>query len=413
MSNDFLEAQLSELRARIEWFDEERRKAAKRLAEVEQRVELRTRELETRDQRIAELERHYGDLKSQLSTLQQFPDQITQARQEAQRLVEENMARRVEAEQEIRRLQRVEHDTLAREIAELKKLPPLIARQDTSLEQRRAEEARLVKLIATLQTRFPPIDSRLEALSNSAAYLQESNKQLGRSLTQVETALIEVNKRWEPLETRIDLAIKAVTRNESAVQTVAREQAEALRQLKEALEQTRLSDYQRKQRLDEWQQSFSSYQEEISRFQREWGKSVDQVRVAEAAVLALDEWRKTIELQQRESAELMRVELNRLQSAWQEFATENRKQWRSREVDNDQRWQAADRRFQQAIEQFQSFTDKLDKLDQERDALWRVQTAQSDAIKRWPLLWLEEVEKALANNPNRRRQPALTPVREE
>jgi hypothetical protein len=30
-----------------------------------------------------------------------------------------------------------------------------------------------------------------------------------------------------------------------------------------------------------------------------------------------------------------------------------------------------------------------------------------------PLMWMEEVEKAIAQNPNRRRQPALVPVREE
>lgn len=413
MATDFLEAQLSELRARIEWFDEERRKVAKRLAELEQRVELRTRELQTRDQRIAELERQLTDVKAQLGAIHDFPVQLTQVREETQQLVAENMARRLEAEQEIKRLQRVEHDNLAREIAELKKLPSQVARHETNLEQRQAEEGRLVKLIATLQTRFPPIESRLEALDNSQAYLQEANKQVGRNLSVAESALIELNKRWEPLETRIDLAIKAVTRTESATQGLTREQGEAQRQVKEALEQLRLSDYQRKQRLDDWQAAFNANQEEMARYQREWVRMADQIKVAEASISTLDEWRKQIELQQRESAELMRVELNRLRTAWQDFTVENSKQWKSRDVDSEQRWQAADRRFQQVLEQVQGLLEKLDRLDQERDALWRVQTAQADAIKRWPLLWLEEVEKALANNPNRRRQPALTPVREE
>lgn len=57
--------------------------------------------------------------------------------------------------------------------------------------------------------------------------------------------------------------------------------------------------------------------------------------------------------------------------------------------------------------------EKISKLEQEKDLLWRVQTAQSDAFKQFPRIWLEEVEKAIQQNPNRRRQPALVPVREE
>ena len=61
----------------------------------------------------------------------------------------------------------------------------------------------------------------------------------------------------------------------------------------------------------------------------------------------------------------------------------------------------------------QALEDELERLTTELNQLTRVQAAQSEAIKKWPLTWLEEVEKALDQNPNRRRQPALVPVREE
>lgn len=52
-------------------------------------------------------------------------------------------------------------------------------------------------------------------------------------------------------------------------------------------------------------------------------------------------------------------------------------------------------------------------MNLDKDTLWRVQTAQADALKQLPRMWLEEVEKAITNNPNRRRQPALVPIRED
>ncbi len=64
-------------------------------------------------------------------------------------------------------------------------------------------------------------------------------------------------------------------------------------------------------------------------------------------------------------------------------------------------------------EQITLLEDALSKLKEEKDLLWRVQNAQSDALKQWPRIWLEEVEKAIEQNPNRRRQPALVPIQEE
>lgn len=413
MSLETLETELSELRARMEWFDEERRKNAKRLAELEQRVELRTREIEARDQRIGELERQLADVKAQLGAIASFQAQINQTREEFARLVDEAATRRLEAEQEIKRLQRLEIDNLARELAELKKLPTLIGRLENNLEQRRVEESRLGKLIATVQNRFPPIDSRLEALSNQLAYLQETSKQHGRGLTQVETALLEVGKRWEPLETRLALAVSGITRTETSVQGVAREFGDLQRQVKEGLEQVRLADYQHKQRLDEWERAFGDYRTEMARFNKEWLRFAEQSKTAETAVQAIDEWRRQIELQQREVAELTRVELNRMRGQWQEFVADNQKQWKGQEVEAEQRWQSAVRRDHELGEQLHALLEKLDRLEQDKETLWRVQSAQSDAIKRLPLLWLEEVDKAIQNNPQRRRQPALVPVREE
>jgi hypothetical protein len=52
-------------------------------------------------------------------------------------------------------------------------------------------------------------------------------------------------------------------------------------------------------------------------------------------------------------------------------------------------------------------------VKREQEKVWRVQSAQAEAIKQIPRIWQEEVEKTLAHDPNRRRQPALVPVNED
>jgi len=95
------------------------------------------------------------------------------------------------------------------------------------------------------------------------------------------------------------------------------------------------------------------------------------------------------------------------------FEIELEQKWKNFEVDAEQKWSAVRRSEQQWREEFATIDELLVKLQQDnRNLIWRVQAAQADAIKKWPRLWLEEVEKAVELNPNRRLQSSTgTPLR--
>ena len=90
-----------------------------------------------------------------------------------------------------------------------------------------------------------------------------------------------------------------------------------------------------------------------------------------------------------------------------------RSRWKNFEVDIDQRLSTADRHERQLREQLATMDERVEELNQEQEKMWRVQNAQVDAIKQFPRVWQEEIEKTLAHDPNRRRQPTLVPVRDE
>jgi hypothetical protein len=151
----------------------------------------------------------------------------------------------------------------------------------------------------------------------------------------------------------------------------------------------------------------------MERYGREWVKFSDQYKASKMALQTMAEWQKQIEQRQNEASELTRVEANRIKALWDNFITENDKQRTNFEVDQDQRWSAAQRREKKILVQIQELALEAEQIEQDKDTLWRVQTAQAEAMKKWPRILLEEVEKAIAHNPNSRRQPALVPVRED
>jgi hypothetical protein len=225
--------------------------------------------------------------------------------------------------------------------------------------------------------------------------------------------MVEVNKRWSPIDDRLDVLASNLSKLDGNVRTAVDAQQEIRESTKTWMEQIQIGEYERNQKLDNWRQLLDEQAQTIEQFSREWVSFSDQYKEAKMAVQTLTNWQAQIEQQQKDTAELLRVESHRSQSQWDNFVLENDKRWKSYNMELEQRWSSLNRQLRQTGEQIMQLEENLKQVNEDKDTLWRVQTAQADALKQLPRMWLEEVEKAINQNPNRRRQPALVPIREE
>ena len=408
-----LAQELEEIRIRLEWLDGERRKTTRKLAEMEQRVELQVRELDGREQRIKDLERQLASTNAQLARLPQVDTQLAHFKDEIIQMIEQYDQRRIQAEDELDRLRRVEHEVTARELADIRKDIVSIPRLHSDLDLRQAEEARLANLIGVQKNKLGALENQVETWANSFTFLEQKEKQNSRHISEIQTNFPEINKRWEYIYSRLDTLQSAISRLENGLQGLAEDQKALQESTKGWMEQIQIGEYERNQRLESWRRVLDEHTDTIERFGKQWVTFSDQYKEAKMAVQTLSQWQEQIEKQQREAAELLRMETHRMQSRWDTFVHEDEKKWKNFEVDAEQRWLAANRHEREVREQMNVVEEALERLKQEKDLIWRVQAAQADAMKQFPRIWLEEVEKALSQNPGRRRQPALVPVREE
>ena len=405
--------ELRDLRQQVEWQDEERRKVGRKLTEIEQRVLLQEREIAPRDQRIQDLEAQLSNLSSQLSRLPQIDVKLSQFKDDIVQMIEQYDQRRVQAQAEMEALRRVEHESNVREIADVRKELPAIPRLQRDMEMRQAEETRLANLIGQQQNKITAVANRVDTWENSHTFLEEKEKQNTRNISEAQAKLVEINKRWSPIHDRLDVLTSNVSKLDINIRNVSEAQQEIRDSTKGWMEQIQIGEYERNQRLESWRQVLEENAKTIEQFSKDWIMFSDQYKEAKMAVQTLAPWQAQLEQQQRDLAELLRVEHSRLQSHMENFLLENDKKWRSFEVEIEQRWAGLNRQSRQILEQITLLEEELKVIEQDKETLWRVQTAQSDALKQWPRLWLEEVEKAVSRNPSRRRQPALVPVREE
>lgn len=412
-NNTIQRHELEEILNRLDWVDEERRKTARKLTEMEQLVGNQTRELESRDQRIRDLEVRLLNQTTQLNRVSQIDTTLQQFKDELVALIEQYDQRRIQTAAESERLRRLEKEGQVREIAEIRKELPEIGRLRSDMELRQAEESRLAQLIGKVQNRLPAVENRIESWERDLSFLADNERQWAKNITTLEGSLLEVTRRLEPLQGRIDILSSNILKAESNIQDLTGLQVEVRQTVKQWVDQIQLGEYERNQRMENWMRAAEDNKKALEQFTKDWIGFSEQYREAQMALEALTEWQRQFEGQQREMGEVNRVEIGRMHTRWDGFLADYEKRWRNFQLEQEQRASDGQRRDRQLEEQIQEQLERIKELEAEKDTMWRVQAAQLDAVKNFPRIWLEEVEKARARDPNRRRQPALVPVEME
>jgi chromosome segregation ATPase len=328
-------------------------------------------------------------------------------------MIDQYDQRRVKANEEQERVRRVEHESTARELGDIRKELPAISRLAQDMEQRQAEDARLANLIGVQKNQISSVSNQLEETQRTLSFVEEKEKQSSRAIADLQNSIIEINKRWGPFNDRVDVLASKVARLETTFQSLKEGQDRVEDSLKIWMEQLQVGEHERNKKLEKWRLTLEEQAQTLDQFRKEWVVFSDQYKEAKMAVDTLSGWQRQIEQQQQETNEIMRIDSHRMQSRWDNFTQENEKRWRNLEMEMEQRWQNVARQEKQILEHIQELEGFLKELDQEKNRLMRIQSAQADAIKKFPVLWLEEIEKAEAQDPNRRRAAPLIPVREE
>ncbi len=405
--------QLEQLRNRLDWMDEERLKNGRRMVQLEQRLTAWERELENREKHIKDVESKLTKMTLQLGRVSNLDSQLELFKDELVKMIEQYDQRRIEGYQELDKLRRIEHEVQQRDIADIRKELTPISRMENELKLRESEDERIAKMTSILQNQIPPIKNEIETWKQDLKFIEESERTNASTIAEMQASIHEHVKKLESIETRLDITNHSLSKVQVTTQEVDDGISEVQHQINQWSNQVLVGEQQRNKRITEWESVIENIMASMEKYADEWVKYSNQYKEAKTTLEAIAEWQQRVEKQQREAAELARIEANQMRSRWDKFAKENEKRWTNYIVEQEQLWAGSNRREKQLQERLLELDELIEGIKQDKDTLWRVQTAQGEAMKKWPRIWLEEVEKAKTLNPNSRRQPDLVPVREE
>ncbi len=358
--------ELSQLEQMVRFLDEERKKDKATIAALQERTEQQSLFIEAQAKDLEGLRQQYTHLQTDLRRTDAYPDMVEKAQRDLTSTIEElkDQLRRQKVEQD--RLRRAEIEVLTQEINELdKKIRPFF-RYEEALEARAAGEQRLQTQIQSVTSGLSDLTKRMEDRMQSIVYLEEQRRADARRIAAVEGDIM-------PLRNKIEEFNVKLVRLEDGVRKLPGRVEEAIQIAKSyepKIEELRVADFQREQRVKQYAEQAERVNEEVARLVEETQKYTLLYNQNRQALEGLEDLRVRLEKRQNEIAEMQRLNEERLRRQWEEWQATFARDWQKRLVTEEDRWRRQDLANQKAIEHLAEIDEQVKLYYQELLALW-------------------------------------------
>ena len=176
---------LTQLSQMVTWLDEEHRRDRAEIARLQQRIEAQSSDIIEQARRIQELEGRLAGTTAQLTRFNQVDQAITNTKNELVALVERAYEERVSGQRELERARMGDREMLSREIGEVRRELPRIARLEESIQTRVVEDDRLSELIMGVRNQIGALSKEVEERTRQIPFLVEQRTSDTRRIAQL------------------------------------------------------------------------------------------------------------------------------------------------------------------------------------------------------------------------------------
>ncbi|MDY0018488.1 MAG: hypothetical protein RBT47_00650 [Anaerolineae bacterium] len=368
--------ELTQLEQMVRWLDEERKKDKVTLAAFQERLEQQILLTESQAREMDRLRQDIATLRIDLNRTNDYPAMIEKSQQDLSSQFEalKDQLRREKADTE--RLRQAEIEGLNQQLADVDKRLRILPRLEERLQAREAGEQQLQTQTQQLANSMADLGKRAEDRFQSVVYLEEQRRADARRIAAIEGDIPPLRKATDESiakTVRLEDSLRKLTsRIEEAVQTTKTYDAK--------IEELRVADFQREQRMRQYAEQAAKVETETSRLLEQTQKYALLYNQNKQAMDGLESFRARLEKRQNEIAEMQRLNEERLARQWEEWQGNFARDWQKRLVAEEDHWRRQELDNQKTIEQLADLTEETTIYYKEIAALWESQQGVTD---RW------------------------------
>jgi hypothetical protein len=358
--------ELSQLEQMVRFLDEERKKDKATIATLQERAEQQRLLIDAQAKELNDLRQHLAMLQTDIRRTDEYPGMVEKTHRDLTSEIEtlKEQLRRERIEQT--KLRRAEIEALTQDLNVIdKKIRPLF-RYEEQLEARAAGEQRLQEQVQQISSTVSDLSKRTEDRFQSVVYLEEQRRADARRIAALEGDI-------PPLRNKIEEYNVKLVRLEDGVRKLPGRVEEAIQIAKSydpKIEELRVADFQREQRMKQYADQAEKVEEEVQRLVEETQKYTLLYNQNKQALDSLTDFRTRLEKRQNEIAEMQRLNEERLRRQWEEWQATFARDWQKRLVTEEDRWRREDLNNQKVVEHLAEIDEQTKLYYQEIVALW-------------------------------------------
>lgn len=395
--------EIAQLAQMVNWLDEEHRRDRAEIARLQQRIEAQSADIIEQARRIQDLEARIAATQGHLGRFNQIEQSISNAKVELGALVERAEEVRIQAQREVERSRLSDREVLSREISEVRRELPRIARVEEVLGLREVEDQRLSELIMGVRNQIGGLAKEIEERTRQIPFLAEQRTSDTKRIAQLQQETVELFKRTEAIGGRLPLFEEGIRKNHAEYEKLP-PMVEALRNRQvEFMEKTRAMVVDREQVLTRWQETIEEQKTIVAQAYERVQSFAQQIDVSRRAVNEMQEFKDMILREQAQVQELQRLAEERIRREMDEFREDFEKKRRKAELRQEHLWSEQDKYNREVIERFPPIHHDIKIVETLVQEVWKLQETYGNYFVGVAQAWLEGTEQAIRSRDEQMR----------
>ena len=375
-----------DLKNRVDWLDEERRKDKAQLAKLEERLAGITAASESHGKQLQELGAQLAKVGARVQ-LQKVDELLSKNREETGRALEAMEKRRLELEDQVSKSRILEKDRVEKTMGEFKKQMDTLADMREMMEARKAEQARQAVLLQEMRKTLDAIQKRDEERTRIVAAIEEGRRQDIRRMADIQGEHQTIRQKSGEIDSRLDAVETTSTRLDAKLREITAQELERRNAMAIWQEQQQASATERERQWKIWEKQSAESIAHMNEFLGQIDTYRELERSMGQAIKEFHEISERSEQKLKEMAEIQRIQEDRLRQDWNAFQADDQKRWTAQNLTWEDEWRERDRKFTKATErlarleeQSEEFADAL-RSTQEGDRA-RLETL-ANTVREW------------------------------
>ena len=365
--------EFEQLVKRLEWLDEEHRKAKASIITFEERMTALESKIDSVAKQLKPLPKQIADVANTASRLNQFDAIFKNQREDMNKAIDDIEKRFQAREREVTTRHQKDFEPILKALNDLRQtieseFPPI----KRDLKTRVLEENRLRQEIQELK---PPIEAAKRAAEEATIVqhaFDENRKQEAKRVADLQGEIAALRKRIEEAKAKADLNADSWKNMDIRIKELLQSEVDRKAAQNTFIDQQSLAHLDRERMYKEWKQRFDSITVQTQTFDTQVQALEEMLRNAKRAQESYNELNVRLERRISEVTEMQRLSEDRLRQEWVTFKADDQKRWIGYSLSQNEGTKDLNRALQKLEERIPPLDDAIqtlqDQLHQTADA---------------------------------------------